>query len=345
MASRLLGLVLTLSLLLAVSGTMAAGKVVSGNELAESRLVLPDKNLMFCLLLMCAEIDAGGSGAGRNLLIGSWQRKQSPTVLLVVEREKQRGFSARFRMGTKQGEAMRLARSGKNKVRIGEYTLVRSVAKDSPSSGVGTIAYWGIPGGLAARMVRVSRTPGGYVLDDVDRSGARSPRSVTLTLSAASLKFRSPKLNEDLHRVAAGFKPSASDYTKGRRVIASEMDKVSISYLKQLQLASWQYAQDHNRTLPDFRSQDVLQRSLMPYLKSVDVFTVPGTNKLYRANAALAKLPWKRVEAMKAIHAPMFWEPTPSSAGTRGVAFVGGGDPRRLSEAEFAKLAREYNVR
>lgn len=116
---------------------------------------------------------------------------------------------------------------------------------------------------------------------------------------------------------------------------------VSSSNLKQLGLATHQYAQDHNETFPPLQNAEEMKKALLPYVKNEALFVHPGTGEPYQPNPALAQ---KRMAAMaEPASTVLFYEMSAGDDGYRAVAYADG-HVKRVSETEWPQIKKASRV-
>ena len=115
----------------------------------------------------------------------------------------------------------------------------------------------------------------------------------------------------------------------------------SLSNLKQLGLGMMMYAQDYDEVLPPMKDAATMKKSLMPYVKSEQIFISPITKDAYRPNPILSGKKLAHIANPAAMVS--IYEASPAPDGTRGVAFVDG-HAKRIKEAEWPRLKQASKI-
>ena len=115
----------------------------------------------------------------------------------------------------------------------------------------------------------------------------------------------------------------------------------STSNLRQMDLALQMYAQDYDEVLPPMKDMASVKQLLMPYVKNEAVFTNPITNQPYQINTILSQHKLGHIPDPAAM--VVFYEDSPASDNTRGVAFMDG-HAKRISESQWPALRRESKI-
>lgn len=117
--------------------------------------------------------------------------------------------------------------------------------------------------------------------------------------------------------------------------------QTSVRNLKQLSLGLLEYAQDWDETLPPMNDAATVKKTLLPYVKSEQIFLQPETHRPYKANTSLSK----RTLASFKDPATMvvFYEDAPDKDNTHAVAFLDG-HVKRIPESQWPALKAASHV-
>jgi len=125
--------------------------------------------------------------------------------------------------------------------------------------------------------------------------------------------------------------------------------RISQSFLKQIALGIFMYAQDYDEKLPPMvaarsaehlmylpssktTSVPTVQNLLQPYLKSTEIFLQPATHRPYLPNYKVSRLPLSKIDDPSRTF--LFYEDAPDADGKRNVAFADG-HVEALTESQF----------
>ena len=112
---------------------------------------------------------------------------------------------------------------------------------------------------------------------------------------------------------------------------------LSLIYLSKIYEAVQSYSEANLQTLPPMPTAFAARQALLPYAENAAIFTVPGSEQPFKANALFSGR--KRAHLYKRGRAVLFYEGEIASDGSRGVLLLDG-TTQRLDAKAWRELKK-----